>query len=95
MKTTLIACVLAFTIIGTSKSSAANPNGAAIALDTVVIRPVCFAATIVGSAFFVLSLPFAAASRSVHQTAETLVLKPAAATFTRPLGEMDLLLDYH
>jgi len=29
----------------------------------------------------------------VRKTADTLVAKPAKATFTRPLGDMDALLD--
>jgi hypothetical protein len=50
-------------------------------------------ATAVGSAVFVIALPWAAASKSIKQTAATLVAKPAAATFTRPLGDIDALRD--
>ena len=59
----------------------------AMIADTLIVRPACFVATVIGTAFFVVSLPFAALSKSVDKTAETLVLKPARATFTRPLGE--------
>jgi hypothetical protein len=55
----------------------------------VVARPACFAATVVGSAFFVVALPFALASKSVNRAAEALVVKPAKATFTRPLGDFE------
>ena len=96
MKTrTLIACVLAATLIGSSTSFASDSSGhdagAYIAVDTLVVRPVCFAATIVGGALFIVSLPFAAVSKSVRHTAHALVVKPAEATFTRPLGEFEPL----
>src|SRR5262245_29399808 len=62
-----------------------------VALDVVVVRPGCLAATLVGSVLFVVSLPFAAASKSVKKTAHTLVVNPARATFTRPVGDMEPL----
>jgi hypothetical protein len=64
-----------------------------VATDAVVIRPACLLATVLGSAIFVVSLPVAAISKSVKKTADTLVVKPANATFTRPLGDMDALID--
>ena len=64
-----------------------------MATDALVIRPACLVATVVGSAFFVVSLPVAALSKSVKKTANALVVKPANATFTRPLGDMDALVD--
>jgi hypothetical protein len=36
---------------------------------------------------FVVALPFALMSKSVNETARTLVVKPARATFARPVGE--------
>ena len=62
--------------------------------DVVVVRPVCFVATAIGSAFFVVSLPIAAMSRSTKKAAHALVVTPAKATFTRPLGDMGALQDY-
>jgi hypothetical protein len=41
----------------------------------------------------VVCLPVAAVSKSVKQTADVLVVKPAKMTFTRPLGDMDALTD--
>ncbi len=88
---TLIACVLAVTIAGSSNSFASDywPGGdpGAIAVDTLLVRPVCFVATIFGSALFVVSLPVAATSKSIKRAAHALVVTPAQATFTRPLGE--------
>ena len=63
------------------------------AADALVVRPVCLAATVVGSAVFVVALPWAAMSKSVKKTAHALVGKPANATFTRPMGDMEALKD--
>ncbi len=62
--------------------------------DMVFVRPACFAATAIGSAFFLIGLPIAAASHSTKKAAHALVVTPAKATFTRPLGDMDALQDY-
>ncbi len=63
----------------------------AVAADVVAVRPLCFIATLLGSAFFLVALPVAAISGSTHRTAEALVLHPARATFTRPMGELSSL----
>ena len=63
----------------------------AIVVDTVVARPACFIATVLGGAFFVVSLPFAITSGTTDKVANTLVVKPAKATFTRPLGDYSSL----
>jgi hypothetical protein len=87
-------CVLAVGLGSVASSYASENSGPlTVAADAVVIRPACLVATVLGSAFFVVSLPVAAISKSVKQTADTLVVKPANATFTRPLGNMDALLD--
>jgi hypothetical protein len=87
-------CVLAVSLGGAASSSASDDSGPlTVAADVVVIRPACLVATVVGSAFFVVSLPVAAISKSVKKTADTLVVRPAKATFTRPVGDMDALLD--
>ena len=88
-------CVLGISLGGVASSSASEDSGPlTVVADAVVIRPACLVATVLGSAFFVVSLPIAAASKSVKKTANTLVVKPANATFTRPLGDMDALADY-
>lgn len=93
MKTKLVIGICAAAVLLTSAPSALalEDQPLTMAADTLVVRPVCLAATIVGSAVFVVSLPVAALSKSVKQSAQTLVVKPAQATFTRPLGDMDSL----
>jgi hypothetical protein len=88
-------CVVALTFLSTTPGFAQDDDGPLTAVaDTVVVRPACFVATVLGSAFFVVSLPFAAMSKSVKKTAHALVVKPAKAAFTRPVGDMDALIDY-
>lgn len=65
----------------------------AVVADTIIARPACFVATILGGAFFVVALPFSSISGTVDKTAEALVVKPARATFTRPLGDLSDLTD--
>jgi hypothetical protein len=87
-------CVLAVISGGMASSSAQEPSGPLeVAADVLVVRPACLAATAVGSAIFVVALPAALISNTVKKTANTLVVKPAKATFTRPVGDMETLLD--
>jgi hypothetical protein len=87
-------CVLAVGL-GSATSSIAGENSGPMeaATDALVVRPVCLAATVIGSAVFVVALPAALLSKSVKKTADALVVKPANATFTRPLGDMEALKD--
>lgn len=89
----LFALVLALSLATVDTTFAQEDAALNTIADTIVVRPACFIATIVGSAFFVISLPIAATSRSVKKAANVLVVKPARATFTRPLGDMEALYD--
>ena len=86
-------CVLAI-CLGSLASGRASENSGplTVTVDALVIRPGCLVATALGSAVFVVALPAALFSKSVKKTADRLVVKPAHATFTRPLGDMDALL---
>jgi len=98
MKTKSLAatvCLLTLTLGTATPGFASSDNGpAAMVIDVLVARPITFAATIVGSALFVVSLPIAATSHSVKDAAQTLVAAPAKDTFTRPLGDLDDFLNY-
>ena len=92
MKRRILALVVLLSFSGAISSHATGDGSPeAMIADTLLVRPACFAATIIGGTFFVISLPFAALSKSVDKTAATLVGIPARATFTRPLGEFDTL----
>lgn len=64
-------------------------KGSDMAVDLLVLRPAGLVSTVVGSAIFVLGLPFTIPSGSVGESACELVKRPAAYTFSRPLGELD------
>ena len=86
-----VLCVCLMSLGGVNTSRASDDNAVAAIADVTIVRPGCFLATVIGSAFFVIALPFAAASGSVKATANTLVVQPAQATFTRPVGDFTSL----
>lgn len=66
------------------------PNAAgAMVLDALLLRPLGLAATVLGAATFVVTLPFSLPTRSADDAAKVLVVKPAEYTFARPLGEVE------
>jgi len=58
-------------------------------VDLVLVRPLSFIATVLGTAVFIVSLPLSAAGGNAQQAFEKLVKEPAKHTFVRPLGEWD------
>ena len=92
MRTKAITIVCAAAIgLATTTPAFASPerDPTVVAADALVMRPLLFAATVAGSAIFLVCLPVAAISKSVKSTAQALVVTPAQATFTRPLGDFD------
>ena len=85
----LCACLISLCGVTTSRAS----GYAASVVDVVIVRPAGFAATVVGSAFFVVALPFAAAANGVKETGDALVVDPAKFTFVRPVGDFNSLKD--
>ena len=91
----LMAVALAFGSLSMATSASAGetydfnakPNAGEILLDVLILRPVMLVGTVVGTAAFIVSLPFSAGG-DVKAAHETLVLEPARYTFTRPLGEI-------
>jgi len=77
--------------MGNLSISRADDNSIAAITDVALVRPGCFIATLLGSAVFVVALPIAAVSGSIRSTAETLVVSPAQATFTRPIGDFSTI----
>jgi hypothetical protein len=93
MKAKLLTCLCATAVFFATARPAAATDDLEMAADVIVLRPACFVATIVGSALFVITLPIAATSHSIKRSAHSFVVRPAQATFTRPLGDMDVLQD--
>ncbi|SEL57788.1 hypothetical protein [Halomonas daqiaonensis] len=79
-------------LLGTTPSMAqgermeVQPSGGAMIVDAVVARPLLAAATVGGTAIFLVSLPFTALGGNVDGAAETLIKTPAEAAFRRCLG---------
>ena len=97
MKTKLLTlvCVLLMSLGSVTPCVASTDNGPLeVVADVFIVRPGCSLATAIGSVVFVVALPVAAISRSIPKTADTLVVQPAKATFTRPVGDMSALSDY-
>ena len=93
-KTVILLCVLALVFGSVSPCMASSDSGSLEAVaDVLVVRPGCLIATVLGSAVFVVALPIAAISRSIPHTAQVLVVAPAKATFSRPVGDLDDLID--
>lgn len=67
--------------------STPNTTAGATATDILVARPGGLAATVLGTAIFVVGLPFTLINGSTEQSAQQLIVSPANYTFTRPLGQ--------
>ncbi|MDC0662877.1 hypothetical protein [Marinobacter sp. SS21] len=83
---TVAACLLAFASIGHARAVEESPSALAMTADALFARPVLFATTIVGTAVYVVSLPFSLLGGNAGEAGEVLVLGPAEATFVRCLG---------
>lgn len=64
----------------------AQPHGAAMIADAVIARPLLAAATVGGTALFLVSLPFTTLGGNVGSSADALIKTPAEAAFRRCLG---------
>jgi len=90
MKKKLIAAFIALTLISTSMPALAEDGAyaaTAMAADVLIARPAGLVAIVLGTAVFIVALPFAAISRSVKPVGRTLVADPCKFTFTRPVGD--------
>ena len=65
-----------------------NLNAGKMTVDFLVVRPLGIVSTVVGTAIFIVSIPFSALGRNVKPAANALVVEPFQFTFTRPLGEL-------
>lgn len=87
----LTMAVLAAVTFCSVPQTRADDNSLEAVADVTLVRPGCFLATALGSVAFVVALPFAASSGSIKKTADTLIVHPAQATFTRPVGDFSNL----
>lgn len=87
MRKIVVLLTLCFLCLSSTAAFAQIDEGLITIGDLAVSRPVGIVVTVVGSALFVASLPFALTSGSVKETADVLVGQPFRFTFTRPLGD--------
>jgi len=62
-------------------------DGAPMFYDAVIVRPLGILATALGTAAWLVGLPFSALGGNVDEATEKLIVEPAKFTFQRPLGE--------
>ena len=65
-----------------------RPEAFAMIID-VPVRVLGLGLMVVGTAFFIVALPFALTSGSTGDTWDALVVEPFQFTFTRPLGKFE------
>ncbi|CAM3601495.1 hypothetical protein [Halomonas lysinitropha] len=82
----LVALLVASPAVAQGERMEAQPSGGAMIADAVIARPLLAAATVGGTAIFLVSLPFTALGGNVDGAAETLIKTPAEAAFRRCLG---------
>lgn len=89
LKTTVLAALLAvspLTLAQGVNTVDESPSALAMTGDLLLVRPLMLATTAVGSAVWLVSLPFSLAAGNAMQAADTLVVSPGANTFFRCLG---------
>jgi len=72
-----------------SASFQKDRDAGAMFADLVFTRLISFAATIVGAATFIVTIPLSGIGGNMDQAAEKLVQDPIGHTFNRPLGQFE------
>lgn len=83
---TLMSAILLIPSANAAPSQKARPSGGAMVADALIGRPFLFAATVLGTGLYVVSLPFSLAGGNAMQAGKVLVVEPAKNTFVRCLG---------
>ncbi len=83
----LSAILILFSLGSTAFALESDPSAGAMIADTVLARPMGIVTTIVGSALFVVSLPFSALGGNAKIAYTKLIKEPFVFSFMRPLGD--------
>lgn len=83
-----IIVLIALVMVLQSPAVFAAGDDVMIIADLVISRPLGFASLVLGSAVYIVSLPFAAVTQSGDKVAKTFVEDPFHYTFKRPLGDI-------
>ncbi|SDX68009.1 hypothetical protein [Marinobacter mobilis] len=86
LTTTVAVCMLAFASAGHANTINDAPSALEMTADAVIARPLLLATTVVGTAVYIVSLPFSLLGGNAGEAGEVLVLGPAKSTFLRCLG---------
>ena len=62
-------------------------------MDLLIARPIGVAAGIIGTGFFILSLPFTIPTGGVNDAAQMFIVKPFKFSFTREFPDKDILME--
>ncbi|MDX2457275.1 MAG: hypothetical protein QNL87_07185 [Gammaproteobacteria bacterium] len=65
-----------------------EPTGGSMLADAFMVRPFMLVSTVLGTAAFIVTLPFSLLGGNAGDAGRALVVEPAAYTFVRPLGQM-------
>lgn len=84
--TALAACLIGFSSLAHAQAVEEKPSALAMTGDAVLVRPLLLATTVVGTAVYIVSLPFSLLGGNAAEAGEVLVKGPAKATFVRCLG---------
>ncbi len=68
-----------------------GPHGADMAGDLFIVRPATAGITVIGTAVWLVSLPFTLIGGNAGEAGKTLIVEPFSYTFARPLGHMEQL----
>lgn len=93
--TALAAVTLALALL-TAPAQAADepvidnaPSAEAMTFDLFIMRPLSLVGTVVGTAVYIVALPFNVLTLNLAEPGRRLVVEPAKYTFTRDLGDLD------
>jgi hypothetical protein len=90
----LIAAVLALTPAASALAQQDNTRtgdrATDMAVDLVVVRPLGLVGAVIGTAGFIVALPFTLPTGTAGETARAWIGEPLEYTFNRPLGEFDV-----
>ena len=85
----IAACAVLFTNTSCLAADDWGSRVAATTTDVLIARPFTFVATIVGAAFWAVTLPITAPTHTAKDALDVMVIKPWEFTFDRPLGEYE------
>lgn len=89
MKKIVLMLVIVAVICVSAPAFGMGGDDAAVVADILLVRPVGLAAVVIGTAVFIVALPFSIPSGSVGYTARVLIVEPFKYTFQRPIGYPD------